>query len=277
MIEEMNTTISEIVAHDYRTAAVFEKYGIDFCCGGGRSLEDACRSKRIDPAAVRSDLARLASTGTSDAADESAIALDTLIEHIVATHHRYVREAIPRLRGHLEKVARVHGERHPETVKVAERFAHLAGELLAHMGKEEGVLFPYIVRLARAARTGEKPPASFFGTVGNPIRMMEHEHRAAGDEMAELRELTGGYTTPEDACMTYRVAYSELHEFERDLHRHVHLENNILFPRAIQLESDLTAQYREPAAEDMAVPSAGSDAAAHCDTATCCTLHGSGH
>jgi regulator of cell morphogenesis and NO signaling len=227
------TTIGEIVAADSRTAAVFEQFGIDFCCGGRRSVAEACRTAAVDPVTVEGALAALASK-EADVGDTTRWPLDRVIDHIVGTHHAYVRSALPLIARYLTKLIEVHGARHPELVRVADSFERLGGDLLRHMMKEEWMLFPYVRELALAADDRRRP--SPFGTVENPIRMMEREHQEAGDEMRVIRELTAGYTPPSDACTTYRVCFSELARFERDLHQHVHLENNVLFPRAVELE-----------------------------------------
>ena len=231
-----NTTVGDIVASDFRAAGVFERYGIDFCCGGRQSLGEACRAADANPEAVIRDLEAL--PGVVDKEDGMATwSASSLIEYIESTHHAYVREAIPRIGAFLEKLVEVHGARHPELAFTAAAFQRLGAELMQHMRKEERVLFPFIRDLdehlkAHLCSTLMSP----FGSVENPIRMMEHEHREAGEELATIRELTGGFVTPADGCTTYRVCMSELEAFERDLHRHVHLENNVLFPKAVALE-----------------------------------------
>jgi regulator of cell morphogenesis and NO signaling len=231
-------TIRDIVADDFRAAAVFQKHQIDFCCGGDRPVGEACREKGLDERAVMAEL-EAATQGAGDVPRFKTWDLDFLANYIVANHHGYVRRAVETIGAHTQKVATVHGENHPETVKVAEHFAAVAADMVQHMAKEERVLFPYIARLAEAQRSGQAAPAAPFGSVANPIRTMEMEHQAAGDLLAAIRELTFQFTPPADGCTTYRVTYQELEEFETDLHRHVHLENNILFPKAIQLERTL--------------------------------------
>lgn len=231
------TTVRSVVADDFRAAAVFERHGIDFCCGGNRPIADACREKGVDAGQVVAELeATLAPAG--DQPRFAAWDLDFLATYIVNNHHAYVRQAAGPMQAHARKVAEVHGERHPEVREIALRFDLVVADLMAHMTKEERMLFPYISRLAEAARGGELPVAP-FGTVANPIRMMEVEHQNAGDHLAAIRRLSGGFVTPPDACATFKVTYQELQAFEADLHRHVHLENNILFPRAIDLERQL--------------------------------------
>jgi regulator of cell morphogenesis and NO signaling len=230
------STLKTIVTEDFRTAAVFEKYSLDFCCKGGVTIDEACAARNVDTTSVFADLDRL--SGESLPSGERFREWDTeaLIDHILTVHHEYVRTAIPVLSLHTEKVARVHGERHPEVVTIARHFAAVAAELQSHMMKEERILFPYIRSLAVARRKGRHPEAPSFGSAANPIRMMEAEHVAAGDTLYAVRSLSNNYTVPEDGCTTYRVTYQELRQFEEDLHRHVHLENNILFPSAIALE-----------------------------------------
>jgi regulator of cell morphogenesis and NO signaling len=230
--------IGDIVAADYRAAAVFERFGLDFCCGGRRTLGEVCDERPAEAAAIMTALDDLSRTGAAET-DTGAWALDRLVTHIVERHHGYVRAAIPVIAAHTAKIAAVHGARRPELVHVAQLFTELAAGLTSHMAKEEEILFPYIRNLVEVEHRGQRRAPSPFGTVHNPIRMMEIEHEDAGDDMKRIRELTNGYTLPEQACSTYRVTFAELREFERELHRHVHLENNVLFPRAIELEARL--------------------------------------
>ena len=232
-----STTIRDIVAADFRAAAVFQRHNLDFCCRGDRSVEDACRETGLDPAVVLDDLTRATASGQPGGPRFNTWDARTLIAYIVDNHHEYVRAAIPTLLTHTQKVATVHGGRHPELAEIARLFAGVAEEMTSHMFKEERILFPFIAALEDAAKTGEPAPAAPFGTVEHPIRMMELEHDSAGDAMARIRELSQGYQVPEDACTTYRVSFQELEAFETDLHNHVHLENNILFPKARVLES----------------------------------------
>ena len=230
------TTIRDIVAEDFRAAAVFQKFAIDFCCGGDRTLTAVCDENGLCAETVLADLARACGPDASEAPRYADWDVTTLVTHIVDHHHSYVREALPVIKAHTEKVARVHGERHPEMLEVDRLFAGVVDEMTSHMFKEERILFPFIVQLDQAAREGGPAPQAPFGTVGNPIRMMEDEHESAGGALARIRELTNAYTSPEDGCTTFRVCLQELAAFERDLHTHVHLENNILFPRALRLE-----------------------------------------
>lgn len=229
-----HTTVGEIVAGDVRAASVFEQFGIDFCCGGRRSIAEACQAAGADPATVERALQALPPAENHADTDVTRWPVDRLIDHILTTHHAYIRSAVPTIGRYLAKLVDVHGSRHPELARIETAFDDLSRDLRQHLMKEERVLFPYIRELA--SRSGPGPVQSPFGTIENPIRMMEREHREAGDEMRLIRELTNGYIPPADGCTTYRVCLAELAQFERDLHRHVHLENNVLFPAAVQLE-----------------------------------------
>jgi regulator of cell morphogenesis and NO signaling len=240
MITSSETTIREIVAEDFRAAAVFQKYGIDFCCKGDRTVESACRAQGLDAAAVAEEIAAACAAADPGSPRFASWEPETLIKYIVDNHHAYVRGALPVLMAHTQKIASVHGERHPELAEVAALVGALNEEMTSHMFKEEHILFPYISELSEGGRTGRVPSAP-FGTVARPVRMMEMEHESAGSAIARIRTLTGDFQPPEDACTTYRVALQELEAFERDLHAHVHLENNILFPKALALEAQLDA------------------------------------
>jgi regulator of cell morphogenesis and NO signaling len=232
-----NATIGELVAADYRRAGVFDRFGLDYCCGGKRTLEEACRLRGVSREAVVLALEE-AFTAAPIVPDKSWT-LDALADHIVDRHHKYVRDALPVISGHLEKLVSVHGNRHAELAEVARHFGAVADELQVHMFKEEQMLFPYIRLLCAAAEHGQPAPPNMFGTVRNPIRMMELEHQNAGDEFAVIRELTHNYVAPEDGCGTYRATFEELAAFDRDLRLHIHLENNILFPGAAALEAEV--------------------------------------
>ena len=234
-------TIGEIVATDSRAAAVFETFHIDFCCGGRRSLDEACRAAGADRAAVVRALEALSQSATEHE-DVTRWSVGRLIDHIVSTHHAYVRDALPTIERRLAKLTSVHGERHPELAQIAKVWREVDAELSQHLVKEEQVLFPYVRSLSE--RSGAGSASSPFGTVENPIRMMEREHRDAADALCIIRELTREYTAPADGCTTYRVCMAELADFERDLHRHVHLENNVLFPQAVELEQGLWPHAR---------------------------------
>lgn len=232
-------TLKEIVSNNFQAAAVFEKYSLDFCCRGGKTIDAACSEKGIDPTDVVRELLQVSAgeeAGLNRFAEwDSAF----LIDYIINNHHAYVARIIPVLRVHTQKIASVHGMNHPELIEIARHFGEVADELTNHMMKEERILFPYIRTLIAAKKDGSALGASPFGSVSNPIKMMEAEHQNAGDALYMVRSLSSGYTVPDDGCTTYRVTYKELQEFERDLHQHVHLENNILFPLAVALEQEL--------------------------------------
>lgn len=230
-------TVREFAAEIPNATRIFEKFGIDYCCGGGKPLTAACQQANIPVDDVLRSLEGASAPGaTAGAVDFQNASLTNLIAHILGTHHGYVKQEVPRLKQLLVKVVAVHGADHPELAAVQRTFTALADELGAHMMKEEVVLFPYIEKLEKATSAGLPAPQAPFGPISNPVRMMEMEHESAGGALEEIRALTAGYTPPESACFSYKTLYSALAEFEADLHQHVHLENNILFPRAIALE-----------------------------------------
>ena len=224
--------VNEFVTDDFRTAAVFEKYGIDFCCRGDKSVAKACAEQGIKVEELLREIQETLTATTSAAPNFDAMDLDVLAAHIVETHHRYVREMSPSILKHTAKVASVHGANHPETIKIRDAFERIMAELVPHMHKEEMVLFPMIAQLAQAKRTSV---ALRNGMISGPISVMRAEHDGVGQELALIRELSNQFTLPEDACGTYRVTFQELAEFERDLHEHIYLENAILFPKALEL------------------------------------------
>jgi regulator of cell morphogenesis and NO signaling len=232
-------TLSEIVKGNFRTAAVFEKYGLDFCCNGKKPIEQACSEKNLDITAIMTELANLRNGESHKDTKYNEWHLDFLIDYIVNNHHNYVIRMLPVISTHIQKVASVHGQNHPETIQAAKIFSAIELEMKHHMMKEEKILFPHIKYLVKNKNEGLTVEAPYFGTIKNPIAMMENEHQSAGDGMYEIRSLTNNYEIPEDACNTFRVTLQELKEFEEDLHKHVHLENNILFPKAILLEENL--------------------------------------
>jgi len=227
------TKVSKIVAQNYRAARVFTMYGIDFCCNGGISLEEACQRQGADLSTVIKEVeAALALPGE---VDYGGMGLVDLIQHIEQVHHSYVRDTVPSLVNYLAKLCRVHGERHGELFEVQALFEQSAVDLLQHLGKEEQILFPYIQALV-ASREGQfELSTPHFGHLQNPITMMEAEHEEEGRRFRRMSELTNGFRPPRDACQTYTVAFAVLEEFEADLHKHIHLENNILFPRALEM------------------------------------------
>ncbi len=231
--------IGELVAQNYRTASVFKKYRIDFCCKGNRSIKEVCDDKNIDMNALLHELKAVVKQDDSGSIDFNSWDLDLLADYIEKKHHRYVEEHIPMLQQYLHKLCRVHGDRHPELLEINEHFNQCAGALTAHMKKEELVLFPFIRKMVKSKQTHDSLDTPHFGTVENPVRMMMYEHDVEGERFRTIARLSNQYTPPDDACNTYRVTYNLLQEFENDLHLHIHLENNILFPKAVELESFL--------------------------------------
>ncbi len=230
-------TIGELVAKDFRAATVFESFGIDFCCKGNRTIEEACEKKRIDVSEVKVALDNLLYNSSDDSHDYNFWPLDLLADYIEKKHHRYIEERIPLLLQYLNKLCKVHGEAHPELFEITRLFSAGAGELTTHMKKEELILFPYLRKMVKKPIGTSTVKASNFRSVKLPINMMMEEHEAEGDRFEKIAELTNNYNPPADACNTYKVTYSLLEEFESDLHRHIHLENNILFPRSIAYET----------------------------------------
>ncbi|MCC6864833.1 MAG: iron-sulfur cluster repair di-iron protein [Ignavibacteria bacterium] len=231
--------VGELVAQDYRTASVFKKNGIDFCCNGNRSIEEACIQKKKNSDDIISQLENVV-VGTKDtAADYANWSLDLLADYIEKKHHRYVTEKIQEITPFLNKVVKVHGDSHPELFEIGQLFAEGAGELTAHMKKEELILFPVIRKLATKEPDDDMPNMP-FGSIQNPINAMMSEHNNEGERYRKISELSSNYNPPLDACNTYRVTFALLKEFEEDLHEHIHLENNILFPKSIELEKSLS-------------------------------------
>ena len=231
---DVNMTVGEIVTRQPRLSRVFERLEIDYCCGGKISLQDACNQKSLNPQEVLTMLEdNRAGIGAGTEADVTAMTLTELADHIERTHHAYVKSESPRLRAMAEKVASVHGEHDGRLATVRDTFIGLADEMSSHMMKEEHILFPLIRQLESRVESA----LSHCGTIAGPIHQMEAEHAEAGDALARLHSLTDGYAPPEWACNTYRALLDGLHRFESDLHQHVHKENNVLFPHAIELNS----------------------------------------
>ena len=231
-----NKSVGEIVKLDFRAADVFSSYGIDFCCGGKISVSEACANAKTDESIVIRALENLQNQVGSAVHDFDSWNIGFLADYIQNTHHEYVKKAIPQILPLAQKVADVHGEHHSEVIRINELFQDLAEELLAHLQKEEMILFPYIKKLVADESAGKCTDPGCFGSIGSPIAVMEAEHENAGLILKEMYRISDGYSAPEDACNTFRVLYGKLKEFEDDLHRHIHLENNILFPKAIEKE-----------------------------------------
>jgi regulator of cell morphogenesis and NO signaling len=232
-----NTRVKEIAVSDPGAKRVLEDAGVDYCCGGEKPLGDACMRAGVSAEEILKRLQENSKQVAPEEANWTTAALYQLTQHIVAKHHQYVRGAIPRVRALLEKVNAKHGPNHPELADIEARFLDLGQEMYGHMQKEEQILFPYIERLERATMVKRRPEPPFFGTVRNPVHMMMQEHDSAGELLGEMRKLSAGYQAPKEACESYRELYRSLEEFEADMHTHVHLENNILFPRAVEMEA----------------------------------------
>lgn len=235
----MNTRdakLGQIAAANPGAARVLEEAGLDYCCGGQQSLDGACAQAGVP---AEEFLERLRENELAAATDMNwaSASFADLTRHIREKHHRYVRDAIQRVQPLAAKVTTKHGAHHPELAEIERLFLQMAREMTMHMQKEEMILFPYIETLERAANGHEAVEPPFFQTVRNPIQAMMKEHDSAGDLAKQIRRITSGYTAPPDACASFTSLYDQLREFEADLHQHVHLENNILFPRAVKLEA----------------------------------------
>ena len=229
-IDNNNTiTIGEIVANDFRAASIFKSNQIDFCCGGKKSLEEACRENGIKPEIVAAALNELLTVPANSGQDFKTWKTDFLCDYIVNTHHQYVLKTLPELLFYTQKIANVHGDHHPELIEVAALFAKINDELLQHLKKEEEVLFPAIKSVL--AHNDQKSK----DTIITEIARMSGEHEFAGGAMDAINTMTHHYSLPQDSCATYQVAFKLLEQFEDDLHIHVHLENNILYPNALKL------------------------------------------
>jgi regulator of cell morphogenesis and NO signaling len=228
-------TIGELVAADYRAARVFEKYGIDFCCGGKIPLATACRERGIDPDLVSREIEEAASEPLERSQNYAAWGLPFLADYIINTHHAYLNENLGQISAYADKIAQVHGARHPEVVEIARIFAKIATDMVAHLREEEDVFFPAIRRIDTAVKAGREPDAGDRETVKTSLERLDREHEEIGDAVHTIRDLSNDYAIPDDVCNTFMLTYRMLKEFEDDLHKHVHLENNILFPKAAQL------------------------------------------
>ncbi|GGG95327.1 iron-sulfur cluster repair di-iron protein [Polaribacter pacificus] len=236
---QADTLVSDIVAKNYNTAAIFSKYNIDFCCNGNRSLAKVIEKKGIPLEEIIEALAAEVDTRENQSDLFQKLNIGALSDYVVESHHSYVEKSIPPIKQYLDKLCKVHGDRHPELFEIRELFFGSADELTKHMKKEELILFPFFKKLAKLKKEGGAYEKPHFETVENPIAMMHHEHDVEGERFRKIAELTANYTPPADACTTYKVTFSMLKEFEEDLHKHIHLENNILFKRGILLEQEL--------------------------------------
>lgn len=232
-------TLADIVTNNIKTAGIFEKYDLDFCCGGNKTIAQACQENGTDPNVVYAEIENMGSAKVEIPERIDDWDLDFMVDYIVNNHHKFVVYMIPIISSHAEKVAAAHGKNHPETNRAAKIFSVVSKELKQHMMKEEEILFPYIKYLVKVRNGETKYEKPYFGRISNPIKMMELEHQSAGESMFSIKKLTNSYAIPSDACNTYKVCLKELREFEEDLHKHVHLENNVLFPKAVLLEEQL--------------------------------------
>jgi regulator of cell morphogenesis and NO signaling len=231
-------TLGALVNANPDLARELERRGMDYCCGGGQTLVDACAERGLDATVTVSELTE-AST-TADAAEWTTMGAASLVDHLETTHHRYLWDELPRLSALVAKVVAVHGVRHPELHAVAARYEEARSDLEPHMSKEEQVLFPMIRELA----TASSAPSFHCGTLRNPISVMLREHDAVGELLAQLRQLTNGYLPPADGCASYVACFAALAELEADTHLHIHKENNLLFPLVLRMESELSGAAR---------------------------------
>ena len=229
-----NQNIGELVALDYRAASIFKQHNIDFCCQGNRSIQEACTKQNIDYEIVVNDLEKVLQAKSSESLDYTSWPLDLLVDYIEKKHHRFVTEKTAEIIPYLDKICEVHGNEHPELFEIKTQFNASAEELKSHMKKEEMILFPFVRQMINAPK--DSLATSPFGSIQNPINMMMHEHSTEGERFRKIVELSNNYTAPKDACNTYKITFALLKEFEEDLHLHIHLENNILFPKAVELE-----------------------------------------
>ena len=232
------TLVSSIVAENYKSAEIFKSYGVDFCCNGNRSIEKVCKTNTIDEDTIIGLLKDCFKTET-DTNDYQSWDIDFLSDYIYNKHHKYIEKKVPEIKRYLDKLCKVHGVNHLELFEIYKLFTESANDLTAHMKKEELILFPYFKKLAEATRNNTSVSSSQFDTVMSPIAMMHEEHDNEGHRFRKISELSNSYSPPLDACSTYKVAYSLLQEFEEDLHKHIHLENNILFKKGVELEQAL--------------------------------------
>ena len=232
---DVSMTLAEAVDAAPQLAREFERRGLDYCCGGRRTLGEACALIGLDPEATVIEVS--ATAATSGSAEWTTMTADVLVDDIEATHHRYLWDEMPRVTALVDKIVTVHGGRHLELVEVAACFAQVRADLEPHMLREERVLFPMIRELATSSGT----PSFHCGSLRNPISVMLSEHDAVGDLLAQLRRLTDGYTPPADGCASYATCFAAMAELEADTHLHIHKENNVLFPMVLQLEAERAA------------------------------------
>jgi regulator of cell morphogenesis and NO signaling len=228
------STVKELAIEVPGATRVFDKLGIDYCCGGGKTLGDACAAAGLESDEVvrRLEAASQVKSETAERKKWPEQSLAALIDFIINKHHVFTTQELDRVHVLLAKVRSVHAERHPELLKIEGLFNSLKADLTLHMKKEEMILFPYIIELEEAVSSGKRPPSPMFGTVKNPVRMMRMEHDTAGEILRDIRQLSSDFAVPADACISFQTLYEAMAALEQDLHQHIHLENNVLFPRA---------------------------------------------
>lgn len=234
-------TLGELTAQNFAAARIFEESGLDFCCGGKRTLEEACDAKGIDVDELISKLERIDEINSAST-HFNQWEPDFLVDYIINNHHYYIKNTTVSIDHHLDRVIAAHSDRFPELLQLKKVYNTMKEDLSLHMMKEEKMLFPYIKKMSAAAKNSLPLSIPPFGSIKNPIEVMEEEHSEAGGDMEDIKKLTNNFTPPKNACGTFKVLYEELKDFEKDLHIHVHLENNILFPKAIELEDELLAE-----------------------------------
>jgi regulator of cell morphogenesis and NO signaling len=232
-------SLAQIVNNNHQAASVFEKYHLDFCCKGKRSLEQACTEQQLSVSKVTEDLENIFTKDNNSTVDFEKMNLTQLADYIVQTHHAYIKNEMPQIYAYLHKISSKHGERHPELYKIFQTFSAVKEEMEGHMKKEELILFPRIKELEKLANNENANLQLNITYLQSPITVMEQEHDHAGSLLNDIRILSNDYTPPQDACTTYRLSFAALKAFELDLHQHVHLENNILFPKAINMFREL--------------------------------------
>ena len=237
-------SVREVAVALPNATRVFEKTKIDYCCGGDQLLGAACAKAGVDLHTLEQMLETSVATGVNVTVDFKRLTVAEFVQYILDKHHVYTREAMERLDALVKKVVKAHGENHSELLEIRDLMQQLFAELKGHMFKEEQILFPFIVELEQSVLQQRPAPFAPFGSVNNPVRMMMFEHDHAGEILRELRKLSSDYSVPGDACMSYQTLYEVLEAFEQDLHQHIHLENNLLFPQAANLEVAINIQPR---------------------------------
>jgi len=238
----LTRTVRDIALEQPQATRVFEKLKIDYCCGGDKTVGEACASAGVEIASLERmlDESRQSDFEVNVSIDFQKLTLRELINHILDKHHVYTKDEMLRLEPLMAKVISVHGGNHSELNEMGALFQQVCADLKPHMFKEEQILFPYVLEMERSVLENSPAPFAPFGTVKNPVRMMMLEHDTVGDLLRELRALSSNYVVPADSCISYQTLYQAMETFEQDLHQHIHLENNILFPRAVELETSLT-------------------------------------